>query len=98
MKKPVLAEAIDKRRRVELLYGGFTRLVEPHAYGVGSDGKEKLLCWQTGGGSESGERQGWKLLNVDDMHATTMSATSFPTPRAGYKRGVPPMRHTYAQL
>ena len=98
MNKPLLAEAISKRQLIELQYDGFKRLVQPHAYGVGKDGVEKLLCWQVSGGSTSGERHGWKLLNVSDIHATTMSEAQFPSPQAGYKRGVPPMSRTYAQL
>lgn len=98
MKNPLLAEAIEKRRLVELRYSGLSRTVEPHTYGVDDKGSEKLLCWQLSGGSESGDRIGWKLFNVTDIHATTMSETSFSTPRDGYKRGVPSMRHTYAQL
>lgn len=98
MRKPLLAEAISKRHMIELRYDGFTRLVEPHAYGIDSSGSEKLRCWQISGGSTSGERQGWKLLNVSDMHATTLSEAKFASARAGYKRGDSAMRHIYAQL
>ena len=98
MRNPLLAEAIARKQMIELKYDGFSRLVEPHAYGVGKAGTEKLLCWQVSGGSASGERHGWKLLNVSDIRATTMSESQFPSPQAGYKRGVPPMSRTYAQL
>lgn len=98
MKNPLLANAITQWQLIELQYDGFARLVEPHAYGIGSDSTEKLLCWQVSGGSTSGERHGWKLLNVNDIRATTMSAQGFSSPRTGYKRGAPPMRHIYAQL
>lgn len=98
MRRPLLAEAISKRQMIELRYDGFARLVEPHAYGVDGDGAEKLRCWQVSGGSASGERQGWKLLSVSDIHATTMSEARFASARAGYKRGDAAMRHIYAQL
>ncbi|WP_406626127.1 hypothetical protein [Acidovorax sp. SDU_ACID1] len=98
MKQPLLAEAINKRQLVELRYSGWSRSVEPHTYGVDSKGEEKLLCWQISGGSDSGERQGWKLLNISDIRATTMSEVSFPNSRPGYARDKPPMRRIYAQL
>ncbi len=98
MRNPLLADAIAKWRLIELRYDGFTRLVEPHAYGLGSDGTEKLRCWQTSGGSVSGERQGWKLLNVNEIRATTMSEQSFSSARPSYKRGDSAMPRIYAQL
>lgn len=98
MRKPLLAEAINKRRIVELQYHGLTRTVEPHAYGIDRNRVEKLRCWQISGGSTSGECSGWKLLNVSDIHATTMCEPQFSSARAGYKRHDPAMHRIYAQL
>lgn len=98
MNNPLLADAIARRQMIELQYDGFSRLVEPHAYGIDSDRSEKLRCWQVNGGSASGERQGWKLLNVNDIRATTMSEHAFSNARPGYKRGDTAMQHIYAQL
>lgn len=98
MKNAVLAEAIAKQLLVELRYSGWSRTIEPHAYGVDAKGDEKLRCWQVSGGSDSGEAAGWKLLNVSDIRSTTMSAVAFRSARPRYKRDDPAMRHIYAQL
>lgn len=98
MENPLLAQAIHQRRILEIRYRNAARTIEPHTYGIGADGHEKLRCWQIGGASDSGERSGWKLLNVSDIRATTMSERQFSSARAGYKRGDTAMRHIYAQL
>lgn len=98
MHSNTLIAAIQQRRVVVLSYHGYTRTVEPHCVGQGSDRTDKLRCWQTGGGSESGERQGWKLLNVSEVHGASMTATAFPGARSGYARGDKAMRQIYAEL
>lgn len=98
MNNPLLAQAISTRHLLTLQYDGFTRLVEPHAYGMDKAGHEKLLCWQVAGGSASGGPAGWKLLAVSDIRATTMSAALFASPRAGYKPLALPMSRIYARL
>jgi hypothetical protein len=98
MNNPLLAQAISTRHLLTLQYDGFTRSVEPHAYGVDKDGHEKLRCWQVAGGSVSGETAGWKLLNVSDIRATTTSQSTFSFARPGYKRQDSAMQRLYAQL
>ena len=98
MKTQSLMAAIQQKTVVVLNYHGYTRTVEPHCIGQGADGSEKLRCWQTAGGSKSGERQGWKLLNVNEVHGASMTETSFSNARPGYKRGDTAMHRIYAQL
>ena len=98
MKNSLLAQAVTDRRLVELRYHGFSRTVEPHAYGVDNKGVEKLRFWQVSGGSESGESAGWKLLNVGDIGSSTLSEDAFQGARPRYKRDDPAMLHIYAQL
>lgn len=98
MRNPLLAQAIAERKLLELQYDGFVRLVGPHAYGVDANGVEKLRCWQVSGGSDSGERSGWKLFMVGRMRSTTMCEGQFSSVRPGYKRQDPTMLRIYAQL
>lgn len=93
-----LIEAIQQKKVVVLSYHGFTRTVEPHCLGEGTDGTLKLRCWQSDGGSKSGERQGWKLLNVSEVHGVSTNEASFSIARFGYTRGDRAMRRIYAQL
>ena len=98
MKKEILISAIQLHHAVTLQYHGYSRTVEPHCYGQAADGSEKLRCWQVSGGSESGERHGWKLLNVNEIHSASMSESTFSSARPGYKRGDTAMQRIYAQL
>ena len=98
MRNPLLAQAIAERRLIELRYGSFVRVVEPHAYGVDASGVEKLRCWQVSGGSDSAERSGWKLFMADHIRSTTMCEGQFSSARPGYKRQDTAMRRIYAQL
>lgn len=98
MKNELLVQAIAQRRLVTLQYGGKTRTVEPHKYGVDEAGEEKLLCWQTDGGSKSGKHAGWKVLIACDIRATTMTEEVFAGARADYKPEWLPMHHIYARL
>ena len=93
----VLCDSINERNIVELRYSGYSRIVEPHAYGRDKGGDEILRCYQVSGGSESGERSGWKLLKVREIYSLQPESTSF-TPRSGYKRGDKAMEHIFCQI
>ena len=93
-----IISAIAKKEVLRLEYHGFHRVVEPHAYGVNNLGHELLRCYQTSGGSQSHEPQGWKLLLLSETHSIMVSGASFANPRPGYKRGDKDMSHIYAQL
>jgi hypothetical protein len=73
------------------------RIVEPHAYGRDKGGDEILRCYQTSGGSESGERVGWKLLKIREACSFHLTDTSFSV-RPEYKRNDKAMNHVFAQL
>ncbi|WP_395055077.1 hypothetical protein [Polaromonas sp.] len=95
--KQDIADAIAELRVLELRYSGYTRTVEPHAYGRDKSGDEILRCYQTGGGSQSGERVGWKLLKVADVYAIhTLKAVFGQRPE--YKRNDKAMDYIFCQL
>lgn len=94
----LLISAILKKQVVALTYHHYTRTVEPHCFGEDEHGQQKLRCWQIDGGSESGERHGWKILNVNEIQSATLGGTAFPNAQPGYKRGDKAMRRIYAQL
>jgi hypothetical protein len=53
-----IIESINQKQCLELRYHGYSRAVEPYAYGRDKEGDEILRCFQTAGGSISGERVG----------------------------------------
>lgn len=93
----ILLQAIQKANVLELRYHGYSRFVEPHAYGRDKDGDEILRCYQTAGGSESGERVGWKLLKVREAFSVHLTKTVFSA-RPEYKRNDKAMNYVFAQL
>jgi hypothetical protein len=95
--KSELVDAIQETKVVELRYHGYARIVEPHAYGRDKSGDEVLRCFQTSGGSESGERTGWKLLKIAEVYSLHVQKTTFQA-RAGYRRNDRAMEYIFRQL
>lgn len=93
-----LIAAIRAKRHLVLQYDGYARTVEPHRYWQDEKHVNRLLCWQTAGGSKSGETAGWKSLNVMDIHSASTSGTCFAHAREGYNRDNAATHHIYAQL
>ena len=94
---PTITQAIHDKKVLELRYHGYFRIVEPHAYGRDKDDDEILRCYQASGGSESGERAGWKILKVREIFSLHLTPASFST-RSGYKRSDKAMVRIYAQV
>lgn len=92
-----ITQAIKEQKNLELRYHGYARTVEPHAYGCDKGGDEILRCYQTSGGSESGEREGWKLLKVREVISLHPINGKFLT-RREYKRNDKAMAHIFEQL
>jgi hypothetical protein len=96
MDKPI-ARAIKGRYTLALTYGGFSRTVEPYAYGELTTGREGLNCYQTSGGSQSDEPVGWKLFFVDDLRAIAITGQQFSR-RSDYVRDARMFKRIYAQV
>ena len=93
----IITEAITQRRVLELRYHGYSRVVEPYVYGRDKGGDELLRCYQISGGSESGERSGWKLLKVRDVFMPVLIKQDF-TVRQEYRRGDKAMVYIFAEV
>ena len=61
---PLLWQAIERKRRIRLVYHGKERLVEPHDHGV-LNGAVQLLGYQVAGLS-SRPLPNWILMKVDE--------------------------------
>ena len=93
-----LLNAICEKRTLSLQYDDYLRTIEPHAYGESKDGVQLLRAYQTSGGSESGERQGWKLFDLSKAYSVTASQHTFTAARPGYARGDKAMTRIFAEL
>lgn len=94
---PVVMQAIKNRTILELRYHGFSRVVEPHAYGRDEIGQEVLRCYQVSGGSVTGERTGWKLLKLSEISTLQVTDGSF-VHRPEYKKNDKDMAYIFEQI
>ncbi|MBB4142729.1 hypothetical protein GGQ72_001228 [Rhizobium rhizoryzae] len=83
---------------LELRYDGFSRVVEVHAVGTTKDGNEVMRVWQVRGGSNSGERSGWKIMRIDEAFSAHITDEKSEAARHGYKRGDPAMQWIRCQI
>jgi len=90
--------AIQNKQSLSFTYDGYSRVVEPHTYGVDTKGHAALRAYQVQGGSESGEHVGWKLFHVNEMHDLTVLSEHFAGARPKYKRGDSAFSIIHAQL
>ena len=83
---------------LDLQYDGFSRSVEVHVVGYSKTGEALMRAWQTRGGSESGERVGWKLMRLTEASGAAISDEPSQAPRSGYKRRDSAMERIIAEL
>jgi hypothetical protein len=79
-------EALRTGHRLELQYNGSLRIVEVHAVGLTSDNRPIMSAYQIRGGSVSGDRVGWKTMDLDKALFARLTDEVSEAPRAGYKR------------
>jgi len=87
----ILMAAIRSKELLAILYHEHTREIEVYAYGATRLGDEVALCFQTAGGSESGEVPGWKLLKVEEIssiRATGVASSEGEAKYAGPGKGI----------
>lgn len=93
-----IIEAIKQRRVLNVFYDGHNRSVEPHIYGINSAGHEAVSCYQVGGGSASGNPEGWKMLLTSKLDRADLTNEIF-TPRTSPSPWADkPMRHVYEHV
>lgn len=94
----IACDALRGGKCLELRYDGFARVVEVHAVGTTQEGNSIMRVWQIRGGSNSGERAGWKLMRVDEAFSAHVIDEASNAPRTGYKRGDKAMEFISCQI
>jgi hypothetical protein len=92
----LVREAIHKKRLLKLSLRGHKLLVEPHAYGLSSQGKPSLLCYRVS--DDIATSEGWKVLSLTEIHSVEITLSSFSSPRPGYRRNDTTIAAVFAQL
>lgn len=65
-------EAVENRRPISAAYHGRPRLFRPHRLGGNSKGERRVLCYQSGGESESGlgppgSPSNWRCIALEEL-------------------------------
>jgi len=94
----IITSAIRNKQCISFNYDGYQRIIEPHAYGISSKGKELMRGFQTDGGHVSGHTDGWHLFSIEKITFLNLLDTNFSEQRDGYKRGDSTMSTIYAEL
>lgn len=97
MWQAVGCEAVRQRKRLELRYDGYVRVVEVHVVGRSTEGHDLMRVWQVRGGSRS-EPVGWKLLRLDEALSAHVLDEQAQVPRVGYKRDDKAMATYYCRI
>lgn len=99
MTQSVIVEAIEKKKILNVGYGGVVRKVIPHAYGTDKDGKAKLRGFQLVDVSSGvAPATGWRMFAEASMESVTLSDETFEGPSEGYKREDQNLTTIVAQL
>ena len=94
----LICHAIHIKKLVSLTYEGVTRIVEPHAYGLCSEGNEILRCYSVEENRSSILYQDWNLLPMSKVEKLTMLENGFLSARPGYVKDDKPINIIYEQL
>lgn len=98
MKSETACDAIRARKRLEVRYDGYARVVEVHAVGYSKKGNLIMRVWQVRGGSVSGEKVGWKVLKLDEAIGGHLIDEEADAPRQGYSKGDSAMERILCQI
>lgn len=86
MSLEISIEALQKTKCLDLVYGGYRRLVEVHLIGRDKNNAPVMFVWQVSGGSTTGEFAGWKVLKLIDVGNASITPIDSQAPRQGYSR------------
>jgi hypothetical protein len=70
-------EAIERRHLVQVYYGHYFRVIEPHVYGSDIHGADVLKVYQIAGTDELGRHVGWRWFKVSKMDTVMVLSANF---------------------
>ena len=85
MRINVACEAIEKGCCLELDYGDYCVVVEPHAVGTDHNGRAAVLGWERTD-SSNGHPGEWRFLDLDRPRSVSVSGYLSEAPRPDFRR------------
>jgi hypothetical protein len=82
----IIVKAIMDKQKLEIVYHGETRIIEPHAIGITTKGNSAVRAYQVEGGAVFGKASEWKMFKLCDIESINGSGF-FKAPRPDYQKG-----------
>lgn len=79
----LIRRALAEKRMLQFRYHGYSRKVEPHAFGRVTEDRRALLGWQVSGGSRSEPPPGWRTFVLAEIRSLKVLRQAFAL-RADY--------------
>lgn len=91
-------QSIENCRLLHFHYDGYSRVVEPHLFGVDRRGLDVLYGYQVAGADIMGRHIGWKCYVAKDMHTILALDARFVGPRVSYDPNFHTWQRVYVQV
>ena len=92
-----ICNAIINHEYLTFTYDGYSRKVQPAAYGVSRAGNDVLRCYQTAGGHVTPGHE-WDLCLISKISFLSSTGEYFDSVPPGYKKGDKGMSTIYCEL
>ena len=83
MDDKLIKTAIRSKNLLKFNYHGHVRVIEPHCYGLSTNGNPVLRAFQVGGTSPSGPLS-WRLFSMEDVKKVEFLNETFLRARPDY--------------
>jgi len=79
----IACDALNRGRRLQIEYGGYSRIVEVHAVGTSTAGNPVVRAWQVRCTKPGGDGC-WRLFRLDKTWRYVITNEASQAPRSGY--------------
>jgi hypothetical protein len=80
------------------MYDGYSRVVEPHCYGIITADHHAIVGYQIRGLGVHNSNEHWHLFVLTKISNLQLLDETFPKPRDGYKKGDKRMNTIFCEL
>jgi hypothetical protein len=94
----IIEQAIAQKRRLKLYHAGYSRIVEPYAFGLDAEGQSLLLCFQTDPHETVRGSSHWHFVRPQEQVSIKMLNETFDRIQSGYIRNHPAFHTVLIQV
>ncbi|WP_194724399.1 hypothetical protein [Noviherbaspirillum malthae] len=94
----IIEQAIAQKRKLKLYYAGYSRTVEPYAFGLDHEGQPLLLCFQEDTQGNTRRPNNWVFVHAHEPVSIKMLEDAFSRIQSGYIRNHPAFHTVLIQV